>query len=86
MPQQHFRRDRTGWLRAGIHRLGQIPPAVHLTALTALIVGIGLLLVQSSFAQRTARQTAAAEAEASLSLETDEQNLIDAETGQRGYL
>ncbi|MGB7654779.1 MAG: CHASE3 domain-containing protein [Novosphingobium sp.] len=86
MPQQHLRADRSGWLRAGIQRLGQFPPAVHLLMLTALIVGIGLLLVQSSFAQRTARQTAAAEAEASRSLETVEQNLIDAETGQRGYL
>ncbi len=86
MPQQHLHTDQSGWLRAGIHRLGQLPPAVHLLVLTGLIVGIGLLLVQSSFAQRTARQTAAAEAEASLSLETVEQNLIDAETGQRGYL
>ena len=86
MRQQLIRPDRSGWLRAGIHRLGQIPPSVHLLVLTALIVGIGLLLVQSSFAQRTARQSAAAEAEASLSLETVEQNLIDAETGQRGYL
>ena len=90
MSQQHLRTDRLRWVRAAVQRfgqrLGQLPPAVHLLVLTALIVGIGLLLVQSSFAQRTARQTAAAEADASLALEAVEQDLIDAETGQRGYL
>lgn len=86
MPQQHHRTDQSGWLHGGIQRFGQLPPAAYLIVLTALIVGIGLLLVQSSFAQRTARKSAAAEAEASLSLETVEQNLIDAETGQRGFL
>ncbi|MFM5894753.1 MAG: CHASE3 domain-containing protein [Novosphingobium sp.] len=54
--------------------------------MTALLVTIGLLLVQSSMAQHAARDSALAEADAQMALENLRQSLVDAETGQRGYL
>lgn len=67
-------------------RVQAIPRAWMLAALTALLVGIGLLLVQSSMAQHSARDAAHAEADAQIALETLRQSLVDAENGQRGYL
>lgn len=67
-------------------RLQAIPRAWLLAAMTALLVGIGLLLVQSAMAQRIARDNALAEADAQVALENLNQSLVDAETGQRGYL
>ena len=74
--------------RAGMFaaRLQAIPRAWLLAAMTALLVGIGLLLVQSAMAQRSARDSALAEADAQVALENLNQSLVDAETGQRGYL
>lgn len=86
MPQPPLRADRPGRLHAALARVANLSPTVILVVLTALVVAIGLLLVQSSFAQRTARQTANAEADAAIALETVEQTLLDAETGQRGFL
>lgn len=86
MPQPPIRPDRPGRLHAALGRVANLSPTVILVALTVLVVAIGLLLVQSSFAQRTARQTANAEADAAIALETVEQTLLDAETGQRGFL
>ena len=74
------------WARSGALRLQAIPRAWLLAGMTALLVGIGLLLVQSAMAQRAARDSALAQADAQLSLESLSQSLIDAETGQRGYL
>jgi two-component sensor histidine kinase/CHASE3 domain sensor protein len=54
--------------------------------MTALLVGIGLLLVQSVMAQHAARDGALAEADAQIALENLNQSLVDAESGQRGYL
>ena len=42
------------WARAGALRLQAIPRAWLLAGMTALLVGIGLLLVQSAMAQRAA--------------------------------
>ena len=67
-------------------RLQAIPRAWVLAAMTALLVGIGLLLVQSAMAQRVARDNALAEADAQVALEDLNQSLVDAESGQRGYL
>jgi hypothetical protein len=67
-------------------RLQAIPRAWVLAAMTALLVGIGLLLVQSAMAQRVARDNALAEADAQVALENLNQSLVDAESGQRGYL
>ncbi len=79
--------DRLAQLRrAGAVRLLALPRAWLLAALTALLVVIGLLLVQSSLAQRTARDGALAQADAQMALETLNQSLVDAETGQRGFL
>ena len=66
--------------------LQKIPRAWLLAGMTALLVAIGLLLVQSSLAQRAARDSALAEADAQIVLENLNQSLVDAETGQRGYL
>ena len=74
------------WARAGVLRLQAIPHAWLLAAMTALLVGIGLLLVQSAMAQRAARDGALAQADAQSALEALSQALVDAETGQRGYL
>lgn len=86
MPQPAIRPDRPDRLRGALNRAANLSPAAILVVLTALVVAIGLLLVQASFAQRTARQTANAEADAAIALETVEQTLLDAETGQRGFL
>ena len=86
MAQPPIRSDRPGRQQAALSRVANLSPTVILVVLTALVVAIGLLLVQSSFAQRTARQTANAEADAAIALETVEQTLPDAETGQRGFL
>lgn len=86
MPQPPIRPARPGRLRAAFAWLHNLSPTAILVVLTALVVGIGLLLVQSTQAQRTARQTANAEADAAIALEAVEQTLLDAETGQRGYL
>ena len=67
-------------------RLQTIPRAWLLAVMTALLIGIGLLLVQSVMAQHVARDSALAEADAQLALENLNQSLTDAETGQRGYL
>lgn len=72
--------------RALAARLQTVPRAWVLAAMTALLVGIGLLLVQSSMAQHAARDGALAEADAQFALENLNQSLTDAETGQRGYL
>ena len=74
------------WARNQTVRLQAIPHAWLLAVMTALLVGIGLLLVQSVMAQHTARDSALAEADAQLALENLSQSLTDAETGQRGYL
>ena len=74
------------WAGKMAMRLQAIPRAWLLAAMTALLVGIGVLLVQSSMAQHAARDGALAEADAQLALETLNQSLTDAETGQRGYL
>ncbi len=73
-------------LRHQAVRLQTIPRAWVLAAMTALLVGIGLLLVQSAMAQRVARDSALAEADAHVALENLNQSLVDAESGQRGYL
>ena len=86
MAQPPIRSDRPGRLQAALSRVANLSPTVILVVLTALVVAIGLLLVQSSFAQRTARQTANAESDAAIALETVERILLDAETGQRGFL
>ena len=67
------------WLRA-------IPRLYRMVLLTAVIVGIGVLLVQTTMAQRTARTAALSQSEAQSALEALSHSLIDAETGQRGYL
>ena len=67
-------------------RLQAIPRPWLLAGMTALLVGIGLLLVQSSMAQHAARDGALAGADAQTALENLNQALVDAETGQRGYL
>ncbi len=69
-----------------IARAQAIPRAWMLAAMTVLLVTIGLLLVQSSMAQHAARDSALAEADAQMALENLRQSLVDAETGQRGYL
>ncbi|MFM5918276.1 MAG: CHASE3 domain-containing protein [Novosphingobium sp.] len=69
-----------------VQRALAIPRAWLLAAMTALLVAIGLLLVQSSMAQQMARDSALAESDAQLALENLRQSLVDAETGQRGYL
>ena len=74
------------WARTAALRLQAIPRAWLLAAMTALLVGIGLLLVQSAMAQRAARDGALAQADAQSALEALSQALVDAETGQRGYL
>ncbi len=74
------------WVRIQSARLQTIPRAWLLAAMTALLVGIGLLLAQSSMAQRAARDGALAEADAQMALENLNQSLVDAESGQRGYL
>ena len=83
-------RDRINHLakRAQIQAVGlqAIPRAWLLAAMTALLVGIGLLLVQSAMAQRSARDSALAEVDAQVALEQLNQLLVDAESGQRGYL
>ena len=63
-----------------------IPRMYRLVLLTVILVGTGVLLVQSTMAQRSARNEALAEADAQIALEALNQNLVDAETGQRGYL
>ncbi|WP_296677392.1 CHASE3 domain-containing protein [Novosphingobium sp.] len=63
-----------------------LPPATVLVLLTGVIVAIGLLLVQLSFAQRNARSSAREEAETMTVLQSLAQSLVDAETGQRGFL
>ena len=73
-------------LRHQTVRLHAVPRAWVLAAMTALLVGIGLLLVQSAMAQRVARDNALAEADAQVALENLNQSLVDAESGQRGYL
>ena len=73
-------------LRHQAGRLQAIPRAWLLAAMTALLVGIGLLLVQTAMAQRVARDNALAEADAQMALENLNQSLVDAESGQRGYL
>ncbi|MFM6830909.1 MAG: CHASE3 domain-containing protein [Novosphingobium sp.] len=75
-----------GRMRQLAVRLQTIPRAWVLAAMTALLVGIGLLLVQTSMAQRVARDNALAEADAQVALENLNQSLVDAESGQRGYL
>ena len=74
------------WARNQAVRLHAIPHAWLLAGMTALLVGIGLLLVQSSMAQHAARDGALAETDAQLALQSLNQALVDAETGQRGYL
>lgn len=76
----------SAWVTNLSVRLQAIPRAWLLGVMTALLVGIGLLLVQSSMAQHAARDGAQAEADAQLALEDLNQLLTDAETGQRGYL
>ena len=63
-----------------------IPRVYRLALLTVILVGTGVLLVQSAMAQRSARNEALAEADAQIALEALNQSLIDAETGQRGFL
>ncbi len=74
------------WVRNLSVWLQAIPRAWLLGAMTALLVGIGLLLVQSSMAQHAARDGALAEADAQMALENLNQSLVDAESSQRGYL
>ena len=74
------------WARAGALRLQAIPRAWLLAGMTALLVAIGLLLVQSALAQRAARDGSLAEADAQMALQDLNQTLVDAESGQRGYL
>ena len=74
------------WVRNLSVRLQAIPRAWLLGAMTALLVGIGLLLVQSSMAQHAARDGALTEADAQMALENLNQSLVDAESSQRGYL
>ena len=74
------------WTRTGAVRLQAIPRAWLLAGMTALLVAIGLLLVQSSMAQHAARDGALAEADGQMALENLNQSLVDAESGQRGYL
>ncbi len=74
------------WVCIQSARLQTIPRAWLLAAMTALLVGIGLLLAQSSMAQRAARDGALAEADAQMALENLNQSLVDAESSQRGYL
>ena len=74
------------WVRNLLMRLQAVPRAGLLALMTALLVGIGLLLVQSSMAQRAARDSALAEADAQMALVNLGQSLTDAEAGQRGYL
>ena len=69
----------TAWLRA-------IPRLYRLVLLTVILVGTGVLLVQSAMTQRSARNEALAEADAQIALEALNQNLVDAESGQRGFL
>ena len=79
-----------GWLnaygQAASRWLRAIPRLYRMVLLTAVIVGIGVLLVQTTMAQRTARTAALSESEAQSALEALSHSLIDAETGQRGYL
>ncbi len=74
------------WARSGALRLQAIPRAWLLAGMTALLVGIGLLLVQSALAQQAARDGAQAEADAQMALQDLNHSLVDAENGQRGYL
>lgn len=78
--------NRPRWYRDALRLLCSLPPAAILVLLTGVIVGFGLLLVQSSFVQRSARQTARSETDAMMAVKAVEQSLLDAETGQRGYL
>lgn len=66
--------------------IAAVPPSAILLLLTGVVVGIGLLLVQVTFAQRSARSTAQHEARTMTMLQDLHQSLVDAETGQRGYL
>ncbi len=79
-----------GWLnaygQAASRWLRAIPRLYRMVLLTAVIVGIGVLLVQTTMAQRTARTAALSQSEAQSALEALSHSLIDAETGQRGYL
>ncbi len=74
------------WHHILMQRLGALSPAFLLVLLTAVVVSIGLLLVQSTMAQRAARSLALSEADSQIALEAVRQSLVDAETGQRGYL
>jgi hypothetical protein len=74
------------WTGSQAQRLQAIPRAWLLVAMTALLIGIGLLLVQTAMAQRVARDRAMAEADAQVALQNLNQSLVDAESGQRGYL
>ncbi len=86
MEVRNVRNRISPWAASLSLRLQALPRAWLLGAMTALLVGIGLLLVQSSMAQRAARDSALAEADAQMGLESLNQALTDAETGQRGYL
>lgn len=66
--------------------LAAVPPSAILVLLTGVVVGIGLLLVQLTFTQRNARSIARYEAQTVSALQSLQQSLVDAETGQRGYL
>lgn len=74
------------WTGSQAQRLQAIPRAWLLVAMTALLFGIGLLLVQTAMAQRVARDTAMAGADAQVALQNLNQSLVDAESGQRGFL
>lgn len=79
-----------GWFnqygQAALHWLQAIPRLYRLVLLTAAIVGIGVLLVQTTMAQRTARTAALSEATTQSALQELRQSLTDAEAGQRGFL
>ena len=86
MEQRDWQGQIKQWARSGALQLQQIPRAWLLAGMTALLVAIGLLLVQSSMAQRAARDGALAEADAQIALENLNRSLVDTEIGQRGYL
>lgn len=86
MPRLRPSAESLSWLRPLRSFAAALSPATVLLLLTGVIVAIGLLLVQSSFSQRNARATARNEAETMTILQNLRQSLVDAESGQRGYL
>lgn len=78
--------DRPRFGRRALARLVAVPQSYILILLSAILVGIGLLLVQAGFAQRNARASALRESETQIALGQFEKTLLNAETGQRGFL